>query len=133
MPITAMVPAWTGSVTTRSATSVTDPTMFSDITGYPDRLQLPHGPGYVAAHDGAGKQEGSRAVEVRDGPNRGRQIGLADEWDRVHADLLAPEVVAIRFAHGSEDRLGNLRAAAHDDEPLAEDLVQGLGEAATAQ
>src|SRR5688572_21178095 len=36
--ITAMTPAWTGSVTTRSAASGTLPAMFSEITYIPSRL-----------------------------------------------------------------------------------------------
>ena len=33
----------------------------------------------------------------------------------------------VSLADGAEDGLGDLRAAAHDDEPLAENLVEGFG------
>ena len=41
--MTAMVPAWTGSETTRSAASVTEPTMLSAMTGIAVRAELADG------------------------------------------------------------------------------------------
>ena len=58
------------------------------------------------------------------GPDRGRDLGLADERDRVDADPLAAEVVAVGLAHRAEGDLGDLRPATDDDDPLAEDPLE---------
>jgi hypothetical protein len=78
-------------------------------------------------------QESAGSIQVGDGADGCGKVLLADQRDRVHADLLAAQVVAVRFADGAEDRLGDLGPAADDDEALAEDLVQGLGETAAPQ
>ena len=75
----------------------------------------------VAAHDRAGEDEQPGPRQVGDGADRGRDVRLADERDRVDADPLAAEVVAVGLADGAERDLGDLRAAADDDDPLAED------------
>ena len=53
---------------------------------------------------------------------------LADERDGVDADPLAAQVVAVGLAHRPERDLGDLRAATDDDDPLAEDAVEGPGQ-----
>ena len=75
----------------------------------------------VAAHDRAGEHEQPRAGQVGDRADRGRDVGLADEGDRVDRDPLAAQVVAIGLAHRSERDLGDLRATADHDDPLAID------------
>ena len=123
--ITAIVPAWTGSETTRSTASVIEPTMFSAMTGMPTSRSSSAAVADVAAHDRAGQDEQPCPRQVRHGADRGRDVLLADERDRVHADPLAAQVVAIGLADGAERDLGDLRAAADDDDPLAEDPVEG--------
>src|ERR1035437_5646883 len=91
--------------------------------------QLLHRSGDVAAHDRAGQQKGAGPIEVCDRSHRGGQVLFPDARDGVDAGLLVPEVVAIGFAHGAEDSLGDLGPAADDDEPLAEDLVEGFRQA----
>ena len=90
--------------------------------------QLAGGPGDVAAHDRAGEDEQPGARQVRDGPHGGGDVLLADERDRVDADPLAAEVVAVCLAHRAEGDLGDLGAAADDDDPLAEDAVERAGQ-----
>ena len=122
--MTAIVPAWTGSETTRSTWSVIEPTMFSAMIGMPTGAQLLGRDADVAAHDRAGEHEEPGARQVGHGPDGRRDVLLADERDRVHADPLAAQVVAIRLAHRAERHLGHLRPAADDDDPLAEDAVE---------
>ena len=127
--ITAIVPAWTGSLTTRSTWSVIEPTMLSAMIGMPDGAQLVGGAADLAAHDRAREHEQPGARQVGDGPHGGRDRLLADERDRVDGDPLAAQVVAVRLGHGAERDLGDLRPAAHDDHALAEDLGEGAGQA----
>ena len=79
----------------------------------------------VAAHDRAGEDEQPGARQVGDGADRGRDVLLADERDRVDADPLAAQVVAVGLADRPERDLGDLGAAADHDDPLAEDAVEG--------
>jgi len=53
-------------------------------------------------------------VPGRDRPRRerSRQVRLADERDRVDADLFAAQVVAVRLAHGTQHGLGDLSPTA---------------------
>jgi hypothetical protein len=131
--MTAIVPAWTGigDHQVRDVGHGADHVERDDRDA--ERLDFLDGLGDVAAHDRTGEQEGASPVEVGDGPDGRGQVLLADERDRVDADLLAAEVVAVRFADRAEDGLGDLGPAADDDEPLAEDLVEGLGQAAAAK
>ena len=124
--MTAIVPAWTGSLTTRSTWSVMEPTMFRAMIGMPDRAQLVGGDADVAAHDRAGEDEQSGTRQVRDGADGGGDGRLADERDGVHRDALAAQVVAVRLAHRAERDLGDLRPATDDDDALAEDGAEGL-------
>ena len=125
MAMTAIVPACTGSLTTRSATEVTDPTMLSVIDGDAGLLELAHRLGDVAAHDRPGEHEDVGARQVGDGSDGGGDVLLAHERDGVHGDALAPEVVAVGLGDRTQAHLGDLRPAADDDHPLAEDLAQG--------
>ncbi len=86
----------------------------------------------LAAHDRAGEDEEARPGQVGDGPHGAGDVRLADERDRVDRDALAAEVVAVGLAHGAEGDLGDLGAAADDDDPLAEDPVEGAGGVALA-
>ena len=125
--MTAIVPAWTGSLTTRSTCSVIEPTMFRAMIGMPSRAQLLGRDADVAAHDRAGQDEQPGTRQVGDGPDRGRDVRLADERDRVDGDPLAAQVVAVRLADRAERDLGDLGAAADDDDPLAEDRAPAPG------
>ena len=122
--ITAIVPAWTGSDTTRSTCSVIEPTMFRAMIGMPTARSSSRGHADVAAHDRAGEDQQSGARQVGDGPDGGGDVLLADERDRVDADPLAAQVVAVGLADRAQRDLGDLCAAADDDHPLAEDAVQ---------
>ena len=110
--ITAIVPAWTGSETTRSTCSVIEPTMFSEMIGMPTARISSAARADVAAHDRAGEDEQPGPRQVGDGPDGGRDLGLADERDRVDADPLAAEVVAVGLADRAERDLGDLGPAA---------------------
>ena len=92
-----------------------------------DRAQLLGRDADVAAHDRAGEDQQPGARQVRDRPDGGRDVRLADERDRVDADPLAAEVVAVGLAHRAQRDLGHLRAATDDDDPLAEDAARGRG------
>ena len=89
-----------------------------------DRAQLLGRDADVAAHDRAGEDEQPGARQVGDGPDGGRDVLLADERDGVDADPLAAQVVAVGLADRAERDLGDLRAAADDDDPLAEDACR---------
>ena len=108
--MTAIVPAWTGSETTRSTWSVMDPTMFRAMIGMPTARNSSAGRADVAAHDRTREDQQSGARQVGDGPDRGRDVVLADERDRVHRDALTAQVVAIRLGDGTEGDLGDLGA-----------------------
>ena len=89
-----------------------------------DRPQLLGGHADVATHDRAGQHEQPRARQVGHRPDGGRDVRLADERDRVDADPLAAQVVAVGLADRAERHLGDLGAATDHDHPLAEDLVE---------
>jgi len=95
------------------------------MTGMPTALQLLHRSGDVAAHDRTGQQQGAGPIQVCDRSYAAARFS-SRRADGVDADLLAAEVVAIGLANGAEDGLSYLRPAADDDEPLAEDLFEGL-------
>src|SRR6266550_4089144 len=65
--------------------------------------------------------------QVGHGAHGGGDGFLADERNRVDADPLAPQVVPVGLADGAERDLGDLRAAADDDDPFAEDAAERLG------
>jgi hypothetical protein len=50
---------------------------------------------------------------------------LSDERDGVDADPLAAQVMAVGLADGPECDLRDLRPTTDDDDPLAEDAVEG--------
>src|SRR6187431_1940607 len=115
--MTAIVPAWTGSETTRSTWSVIEPTMLSAMIGMPTERSssaatLMSPPMIEPA------RTSSRARGRSDRPDRGRDVALADERDRVDRDQLPAQVVAIRLGHGPQRDLGDLGAATHDDDAL---------------
>src|SRR5215813_12050244 len=58
-------------------------------------LDLSHRLCDVAAHQRAGQDEDTGAVQAGYGANRAGQALLADERDRVDRDPLAPDVVAV--------------------------------------
>ena len=126
--MTAIVPAWTGSETTRSTWSVIEPTMLSAMIGMPDGAQLVGRHADVAAHDRAGQDQEPSARQVGDGPDGRRDVLLADERDGVDADPLAAQVVPVGLADRAERDLGDLRAAADDDDPLAEHAIERPGQ-----
>ena len=102
--------------------------MFSAMIGMPDRAQLLGRDADVAAHDRAREDQQPGAWQVGDRPDGGRDVGLADERDRVDADPLAAQVVAVGLAHRAERDLGDLGPAADDDDPLAEDPCRAPGQ-----
>ena len=101
--------------------------MLSAMIGMPDGAQLVGGPADVAAHDRAREDEQPGARQVGDGAHGAGDVLLAHERDRVHGDPLAAQVVAVRLGHRAERDLRHLRAAADDDDPLAEHRVQRPG------
>ena len=125
MAMTAIVPAWTGSLTTRSASAETEPDHVERHDRDADLAQLAHGLGDLAAHDRARQHQDVGARQVRHGAHGGRDVLLAHERHGVHRDALAAQVVAVALGDGAERHLGDLGAAADDDDALAEDLAQG--------
>ena len=123
--ITAITPAWTGSDTTRSTTSGTLPAMFSEITTQPLRAHFFDGPRDVAAHDRSGEHQQTHARQADHRADGAGERFLADERNGVDRDALAADVVAIGFRDRAERHLTDLRAAAHDDDPLAVNLREG--------
>ena len=126
--MTAIVPAWTGSRHDEVHVLGDRADHVERDDRDADRAQLLGRDADVAAHDRAGQDEQPGARQVGDGPDRGRDVLLADERDRVDADPLAAEVVAVGLADRAERDLGDLRAAADDDDPLAEDPVERAGQ-----
>ena len=122
--ITAMTPACTGSVTTRSAASGTLPAMFRLMTIRPwartSRTRLLD----VAAHQRARQDECAGARQSCDGAHGFRERLFADQRNRVHRDLLAADVVTIGFRDGADRHLSDLRAASDDDDSLAVDPLE---------
>src|SRR6266480_796205 len=83
----------------------------------------------VAAHQRSRQDEAVSTREVGHRPDGGGNVLLPDERDRVDADPLAAQVVAIRLAHRTERDLCDLGAATDHDDALAEDSLQRPGEA----
>ena len=123
MAMTAIVPAWTGSDTTRSTWSTIEPAMLSAMIGMPWARSSSAATDDVAAHDRAGEHEHPGTRQVDDRSDRVGDRLLADERDRVDRDALAAQVVPVGLGHGAQRHLRDLRAAADDDHPLAEDPV----------
>ena len=121
MAMTAITPACSGSVTTRSAASGTLPAMFKLITMTPWRFSSATAsviaPPISAPARTSTRARGSRAT-ARHGV--GQRL-LADERNRVDGDALAPDVVAVRLADRADRHLSHLRAPANDDHALAVD------------
>ena len=101
--------------------------MLSAMIGMPCARSSSAARADVAAHDRAGQDEQPGPRQVGDGPDRRRDVVLADERDRVDADPLAAEVVPIGLAHRAERDLGDLRPAADHDHALAEHPVEAAG------
>src|SRR4029453_3362234 len=78
--------------------------------------------GHLPAHQRPGQDQGDRPWKPGYRPRRVGQVLLPDDRDRVHADLLAADVVPVGFADGAEGDLADLRAGANHDDPLAVDL-----------
>jgi hypothetical protein len=91
----------------------------------PDRPELVGGVADVAAHDRAGEDEEAGPRQVGHRANRRGDVHLADERDRIDADPLATEVVAIGLADRTKGDLGDLGATTDDDDALAEDAAEG--------
>jgi hypothetical protein len=87
---------------------------------------LPHGLLDVAAHEGAGEDEDARPRETRHRAHGVGQRLLAHERDRVHRDVLAPDVVAVRLRDRPQRDLADLGPAPHDDDALAVDPLERL-------
>ena len=124
MAITAITPACTGSETTRSACvghaaghvqRDHEQALSSD---FGDRVRD------LAAHQRAGQHEQPHARQPDDRADGAGERVFADERDRVDRDVLAADVVAIGFGDRADRHLADLRAAAHDDDALAVDLVE---------
>src|ERR671932_825224 len=102
--ITAITPAWTGSVTTRSAWPGTDPGLWDG-----------------APHQRPGQHHRHRPGQAGHRPDGVGQVGLADDGDGVDADLLAADVVPVGLADGPDGDLADLGAGPDHDDPLAPD------------
>ena len=122
--ITAITPACSGSVTTRSAASGTLPAMLRLITRTPRRFTSLTA-SVIAPPISAPASTTTRARgQPRDGADGRGQRLLADERNRVHRDALAADVVAIGLADGADGDLPDLCASADDDHALAVDRHQ---------
>ena len=124
--ITAITPACTGSVTTRSAASGTLPAMLRLITSSPCARTSRTAASISPPMSDAGEHEGPGPRQAGHRPHRLRERLLAHEGDRVHRDVLAADVVAVGLGDGADRHLADLGPAAHDDDPLAVDALEGL-------
>ena len=124
--MTAMTPACTGSVTTRSAASGTLPAMFRLMTMHALRADLAHRLLDGAAHERARQHQHADARQARHGAHGVGERLLADQRNGVDRDALAADVVAVGLGDGAERHLPDLRAAAHDDDALAVDALERL-------
>ncbi len=125
--MTAMTPAWTGSLTTRSAASGTLPghvqrdhiqALLPDVL---DRLRdLP-------SHQRSRQHEQPHARQADDRADGGGQLHLADERDRVDRDPLTADVVTVCLRDGPHRHLTDLCPASHHDDPLAVDFRERRG------
>ena len=79
-----------------------------------------------AAHEGTGEDEGAGPREAGDGADGVGEGPFTDEWDGVDGDVFAADVVPVGFADGADGDLSDLGAAAHDDDPLAVDLLEAF-------
>ena len=126
--ITAIVPAWTGSLTTRSTCSVIEPDHVERDDRDADRAQLVGRLLMSPPMIDPARTSIRARWQVRDRPDGVGDVVLADERDRVDRDPLAAEVVAVGLRDRAQRDLGDLRAAADDDHPLAEHLGQRPGQ-----
>src|SRR4029450_3729392 len=120
-----ITPAWTGSVTTRSAWSGTEPAILRETTRMPRALTSS-----TAWVTSPTLREPGHAPPPPPGqpghpPHGVGQVGLADDRDGVDADLLAPDVVPVGLADGPDGDLPALGPGPDDDDPLAPYLVHG--------
>ena len=79
----------------------------------------------LAAHQRAGEHEQPNARQSHHRSNGAGELVFADQRNRVDRDPLAADVVPVGLGDGAERDLTDLRAAAHDDDPLAVDLGEG--------
>ena len=97
--------------------------MLSEITGSPLARTSSTAVGDITAHQRAGEHQ---HLHARQSPGRAHRCGqllLADQGNRVHGDALAADVVAIGLRDRPHRHLAHLRAAAHDDDALAVDVL----------
>ena len=88
------------------------------------RPHLAHGVLDLAAHQRAGQHERAGARQAGHGAHGFGQRLLADQRDGVDRDVLAADVVAVGLGDRADRHLADLRAAAHDDDPLAVDPLE---------
>ena len=63
-------------------------------------------------------------MQTRDRAHRLSELFLAHEWNRVHRDALAADVVPVRLRDGALGHHAHLRAAADDDHAFAIDALE---------
>ena len=122
--MTAIVPAWTGSLTTRSASAETRAGHAQGHHRDAQLAQLAHGLGDLTTHQRTGQHEDVGARQVGHGAHGGGDLVLAHEGHGVDRDALATQVVAVALGDRAKRHLGHLGTAADDDDALAEDLAQ---------
>ena len=81
-----------------------------------------HGEGDFAAHQRTRQDQRDRARQARHRAYGVGQVLLAHDGDRVDADLLAADIVAVRLGDSAQRHLAHLGAATYDDDALAEDF-----------
>ncbi len=114
--ITAITPASTGSLTTTSAASGTEPAMFVHRTMIPASL--------ISRTAVLMSPPISAPASTSDRPHRLGQLLLPHQRNRVDRDALASDVVPVRLGDRALRHHPYLRAAADDDHPLAVDALK---------
>ena len=123
--ITAITPAWTGSLTTRSAASGTLPAMFSEITRRPflrtSSTAAVISPPISAPASTSSLTRGSRAVA-----RTAAASSCSPTSGIVSMEMRSPRMLwRSASAIAPIATMPDLRPAAHDDDALAVDLAEG--------
>ena len=124
--ITAITPACTGSVTTRSACIWYAAGHIQADDQCALRSDFTHRRFDVAAHQRAGQNKRPHSGQAPNGADRVRQRFLPNQRYGVDRNVLASNVVAVGFRDRAHRNLAHLSAAAHDDDALAVDFLKRL-------
>ena len=124
--------AWTGSVTTRSAASGTPPAMFRLMTSRPVSRTSRTASTISPPMSDPARHQRTSARQPGDCSDCFGQSLLAHQRDGVDGDVLAADIMAVRFRDGADGDLAHLCSAAHDDDsfggtPLAISMSCTIG------